>query len=80
MGQVCHYYEVHHPADSVQAVWVTLQTLAVDGARAALAESLGLEVQALDLGALATFAGGKAAPESVAGWAKKYSLAVGAAL
>ena len=78
--QVCHHYEVHHPATSVRAAWATPPTLAVDGAGEALAEELGLEVQALDLSVVATFAGDKGAPELAEQWASRYSLAVGAAL
>jgi Tfp pilus assembly PilM family ATPase len=78
--QLCHYFEVHHPTTSVRAVWATPPTLAPDGVREGLAEELGLEVQALDVSAVATFAGDKAGPELAGEWANTYSLAVGAAL
>jgi Tfp pilus assembly PilM family ATPase len=76
----CHHYELHHPTESIRAAWATLPTLAFEGMREGLAEQLGVEVQALDLAAAATFDGAKGASEPAQGWAETYSLAVGAAL
>ncbi|MBN1918215.1 MAG: pilus assembly protein PilM [Verrucomicrobia bacterium] len=88
--QTCLHYEVHHPTQSVRAVYVTPATLAdgavgsgsgkpADGILAALSGEMGLDVKVLDPTSHVTFAGGREAASAPAGWAERYALAIGAA-
>jgi len=78
--RTCQYYEVHHPAESICAAYVTLPTVAIDGMMEGLAEELGVKVHVLDPTSSVTFATGKGEPAATENWAGTYSLALGAAL
>ena len=77
--QTCQHYEVHHPTETVQAVYVTPATLARDGVQAGLGAGLGIEVKALDVTPHVVFGGGRDAAGAPEGWADRFALAIGAA-